>query len=234
MAKQLGRIRQNYTSLLTKQSFKNVHRNFVAAKQKVNEKNRYPPPTTLYFQKDNPYILVRALPEDYNETIALMWNAYCPYEPTISTLGLGRKKNPLLDEAALHCLAEGVSVLAKCKYTGKIVGACLNESSVPWDSDEKERIACKSACMQIRHLFHFWAYVQQAPKLWAKYDVQKIMEVSQVPSFYLLMLKRPAGSRFYNIIYVRSARKLFICSASCLSVRIIFSANSIPCFIQFG
>lgn len=107
-----------------------------------------------------------------------MWESYYPYEPTVTSLGLGVRKNPLLDEVALHCLAEGVSVLAKCKYTGKIVGGCVNGSSVPWDSAKLERIACSSACVQTRHLFHFWAYLQQAPKIFKRFDVQKIMEVS--------------------------------------------------------
>lgn len=109
-----------------------------------------------------------------------MWDSYYPHEPTVASLGLGQKRNALLDEVALHCLAEGVSVLAKCKYTGKIVGACLNGSSVPWDSEELDKIACGSACVQTRHLLHFWAFLQKAPQLWSKFDVQKIMEVSWI------------------------------------------------------
>lgn len=130
------------------------------------------------FQKENPYILLRARPGDYKETLDLLWDAYFPYEPTASCIGLGRKRNPMLDEEAQHCLAEGVSVIAKCKYTGKIVGGCLNESSTPWDPDRREKVACAAACMQLRHLFHFWAYLQRAPRLWEKFEVQKVMEVS--------------------------------------------------------
>lgn len=109
-----------------------------------------------------------------------MWQAYYPSEPTISSLGLGEKRNSVLDEMALRCLAEGVSVVAKCKYTGKIVGACLNESAVPWDADEKERIACRLSCERIQHILYFWAHVQKAPDLWKQFDVQKVLEVDNI------------------------------------------------------
>lgn len=85
----------------------------------------------------------------------------------------------MLDEEILHCLAEGMSVIAKCRYTGKIVGACLNESSTNWDPDKTEKLACAVSCVQLRHLLNFWAYLQRAPKLWNKFEVQKMLEVSR-------------------------------------------------------
>lgn len=107
-----------------------------------------------------------------------MWSSYFPHEPSASSIGLGNKRNPIIDEVLMRCLSEGLSVAAKCKYTGKIVGACLNESTVPWDPDKMDRLACSISCVKTRHLFHFWAFLQRAPKLWDKFQVQKVLEVS--------------------------------------------------------
>lgn len=150
--------------------------------------------------------MLRPRPNDYKETLELMWDAFFPHEPVIACLGLAQKRNPVLEETVLQCLAEGVSVIAKCKYTGKIVGGCLNESSVPWDPDIKERIACSASCVELRHLFHFWAFLQRAPKLWEKFDVQKVLEVSFLSYCRIFNMNCSGASRKMRELSVRICR----------------------------
>lgn len=182
MAKPLRIIKQNYAPLLTTLSIKNTFRNYAKAKPQVRTIKiiiSYYFTIEVYFQKDDPYILLRARPNDYKETMDVMYGSYFTQEPTFQSISYGGKKNALLDEVVLRALEEGVSVIAKCKYTGKIVAASINESTVPWNPEILDRIACSSTCIQLRHIFHFWAYLQQAPKLWEKFDVQKVLEVSK-------------------------------------------------------
>lgn len=106
-----------------------------------------------------------------------MWKAYYPDEPTASALGIGMKHNAVLDQHALQMLYEGVSVVAKCKYDGNIVGACINESTNPWDPDMSERFACNVACEKTRQLLLFWAHLEREPKIWQRFCTQKVFEV---------------------------------------------------------
>lgn len=108
-----------------------------------------------------------------------MWNSFYPDEPTTAGLGLGKKYNAVLEEHALHMLSEGVSLVAKCKYNGNIMGACINASTSPWDPDLLERFACNVACPETRQLLMFWAHLERAPDIWRRLCTQKVFEVDK-------------------------------------------------------
>ncbi|KAJ8980604.1 hypothetical protein NQ317_010815 [Molorchus minor] len=132
------------------------------------------------FQDDpfSRYIYLRATKNDYQEIINLMHTSYYPDEPTCACLNI--TENPLLDESALHSLAEGTSMVARCKFDGTLAGACINESTSPWDPDIKEKIACGVNCEQVKRLLLFYAHMQRLPDVWNKYSVQKVFEMSQL------------------------------------------------------
>ncbi|CAH1996457.1 unnamed protein product [Acanthoscelides obtectus] len=68
--------------------------------------------------------------------------------------------------------------VARCRYDGCIVGACINESSNPWDPSLKEKFACSVACPKVKQLMMFYAYLQKLPGLWENHDVQKVFEMA--------------------------------------------------------
>ncbi|KAK4880907.1 hypothetical protein RN001_004226 [Aquatica leii] len=133
--------------------------------------------TDKIFEGNKSCVVVRAQPQDHTCIAELMWKYYYPFEPTVSSLGLGEKFNPIFDEHALRDLAENLSVLAKCKQTGNISGVCINVSTCPWDADNYEKLAVSSACPQLRKLFKFYAYLHRAPCLFEKYGVDKLYEM---------------------------------------------------------
>ncbi|KAJ8951990.1 hypothetical protein NQ318_010736 [Aromia moschata] len=108
------------------------------------------------------YIFVRATKNDYREILSLMHDTYFKEEPTCHALGVTR--NALLDEGALNAMAEGVSVVARCKYDGALVGAAVNESTHPWDPDMKEKFACSVCCPKVKRLLLFYAHVQRVAR----------------------------------------------------------------------
>lgn len=70
-----------------------------------------------------------------------------------------------------------VILVAKCKYNGCIVGACINTSTNPWDPDMEEKLACKIQSDDIRKLILFYAHIMRVPDLWRCLGVQKVYEV---------------------------------------------------------
>ncbi|XP_023028095.1 uncharacterized protein [Leptinotarsa decemlineata] len=126
----------------------------------------------------SPYIILKPTKEDYETILKLMHEAYYPEEPTCFSLGIAR--NTVMDETALKNLAEGISLVARSKYDGCIVGACINETSNRWDPDLKEKLAASVQCSNVKQLLLFQAHIQRFPQLWDCYCVQKIFEISNL------------------------------------------------------
>ncbi|KAK5649310.1 hypothetical protein RI129_000339 [Pyrocoelia pectoralis] len=129
---------------------------------------------------ENPFLILRAQRQEYGCIMEMMWRFYYPDEPTVASLGLGHKYNPIFDEEALRCLTEGYSFVAKCKYTGDIVGACINNTACPWDPDQLDQMAKTMKDVNLRQLYHFYSYVQRAPLLWQQFGTTKIFEMNMV------------------------------------------------------
>ncbi|KAH1005823.1 hypothetical protein HUJ04_006737 [Dendroctonus ponderosae] len=131
----------------------------------------------------SPYIIVRAKQEDFREILKVMHEGYYDGEPTMAALNI--TPNAVLDERAIHAMTEGFTLVAKCKYNGCIVGACINESTNPWDPDMEEKLACTVECNNVRNLIMFYAHMMRVPDLWRCLGVQKVYEMSY------LFVKRP-------------------------------------------
>lgn len=162
MAKLLG---ETFTKIFCK----NVY--FNSVKQRESHK------LVQEIKKDIPVVVLPATKNEYPEILSMMWTSYYPHEPTTNYLGLGNKYNPAMDDCAMKTLTQGLTLVAKCKITGKIIGACLNEAASKWDSDLMDRLASTVSCKKTKQLFHFWAYVQRAPQLYEKFNVDTIFEV---------------------------------------------------------
>lgn len=128
----------------------------------------------------SPYIILRATKDDYKPIVDQMHESFYPDEPTAIALGLCNTNSNVLDEYTLKHLAEGISLVAKCKYDGCIAGACINMSNHPWDPALKEKLACNVKCTKVKKLLLFYAYAERMPDLWKCYDVQKIFTVDSI------------------------------------------------------
>ncbi|XP_017769447.1 PREDICTED: dopamine N-acetyltransferase-like [Nicrophorus vespilloides] len=129
---------------------------------------------------DDPFIVTRAATSEACDILDLMWDAYYPDEPTTSFLGLGRNRNSVFDDQALKVLAQGYSIVARCKYNGSLVGASLNSITVPWDPKMTEKFACTLSDDKMTKLFMFFAYLQKVPRLWERYCDLQVFEMANV------------------------------------------------------
>lgn len=107
-----------------------------------------------------------------------MWDSYHPHEPTTKSINLGYKHNSVFDDSAIKKLSQGYSYVAKCKYTGCIVGASINSIECKWDADDLDKFACTLKCKKTKELYHFWAYLQRVPNIYDKYCVDCVFEVT--------------------------------------------------------
>ncbi|KAJ8932858.1 hypothetical protein NQ314_014386 [Rhamnusium bicolor] len=107
---------------------------------------------------------VKATKDDYHDIIKLKHEAYYKDEPTCYSLGI--TQNAFMDEYTMSALTEGMTLVAKCKYNGDIVGAAINEATHPWDPDMREKFACNLRCAKVRQLQLFYAYIQRLPDIW--------------------------------------------------------------------
>ncbi|KAJ8918155.1 hypothetical protein NQ315_011612 [Exocentrus adspersus] len=126
----------------------------------------------------SPYIILRATKDDHLNILRLMQETYFVEEPTHYSLGV--TKNQVLNERALSALAENMTVISRCKYDGRIVGACINVSAHCWDPDVQEKLACGVRCPKVRQLLLFLAHMQRFPDIWRKYDVNKVFEMDMM------------------------------------------------------
>ena len=126
-------------------------------------------------EKEENVVIMRPIPDDYDEILCLKHNAYDPEEPSASSIGF--KPTPLFDEMTLDGLRKGLSLIARCKSSGEILGAALNETSHCWNADAMDKLACESQDVKSRQLLHFYAYLTRAADLWRKYCVDRIFQV---------------------------------------------------------
>jgi hypothetical protein len=167
-----------FRKLPIKHSSNFIKRNRTACHKKVLGGLAAIPLLTLSrFQKVQNYLIVRPTSDDYECILSLMRRAYYPEEPTTSSLLF--KPTVVFEDHTIQSLCEGYSLIARCKYNGDILGACINETTHCWDPDVKDSLACKVNDVKSRQLLHFYAYMQRVPDLWRKYGVQKIFEVQR-------------------------------------------------------
>lgn len=81
---------------------------------------------------------------------------------------LGLKLNKTLATRIMDRLNEGNSLVAKCKYTGRMLGVSLNETVKPWDSVLLARLAEKQECPKTKKLLMFYSFLEGAPRLFDK------------------------------------------------------------------
>ncbi|KAK9751376.1 Acetyltransferase (GNAT) family [Popillia japonica] len=127
-----------------------------------------------------PYVILRPDRESYDEILDIMWNCYFKDEPIVKSLGLGNKPNNIMDQHIMKSLSQGLSLIARCKYDGCIVGAVVNEGTCPWDPDIWDRFACTLCNVKLRQLYQFYAYLQRLPNLWNLACTQKIFEIAHL------------------------------------------------------
>ncbi|CAG9829707.1 unnamed protein product [Diabrotica balteata] len=145
--------------------------------------------------KFSQYLILKACINDYPKILESMHQYYYNFEPTCYSIGL--HQNSIMDQIAMQKMAEGMTLVARCKYDGHIVGAAINESSNPWDPDLKEKLACHINCPQMKHWLLFQAHLQRFPKLWDCMHVQKIFEMTYIfvkreiehPEFLMRMME---------------------------------------------
>lgn len=104
-----------------------------------------------------------------------MSKEYFPNEPTCKAAGL-TSCSILLDRILLN-LSQGYSLIARCKNTGKILGVALNEKTNPWDADLVDKMAHSVQCPNLKKILRFYAFLQRAPDIFDKYNVNEVFEV---------------------------------------------------------
>nr|CAI5862566.1 unnamed protein product [Callosobruchus analis] len=148
----------------------------------------------------SPYIILRATRDDYESVLQEMHESYYLDEPTFASLGI--QKNAFMDEDTMRMMAQGMTLVARCRYDSCIVGACINESSNPWDPALKEKFACSVSCPKVRQATLFYAYLQRLPGLWDCYGTQKVFEMSY------LFVKRDHRKKGIGLRLLRDSRAL--------------------------
>ncbi|XP_022919790.1 uncharacterized protein [Onthophagus taurus] len=130
--------------------------------------------------QSNSYIIIRPDKHNYSEIVDVMYDSYFRDEPIVRCLGVGKMPNSVLEEEIVRELSQGLSLIAKCKYDGCIVGGAINCGACPWDPDVMDKFACTLSNQKMRQLFQFWAYIQRAPNLWNLTCTRKIFEISHL------------------------------------------------------
>jgi len=130
--------------------------------------------------QDDPFIILRASPEDTEEILDLMWESYFPDEPITKSTGLHLQRNEIFDQETTNTLSKGISLIARCKYNGCLVGGCINNVLCPWDADMMEKFACTLKNEKMAELYMFFAYLIRAPDLFDKYCTSQVFEIQMV------------------------------------------------------
>lgn len=130
-------------------------------------------------------MIVRATSADCKPVTEALYKSYYPEEPTFVAAGLGGEHNCVFDDIVAKDLSEGLTLLARSKECGNIVGACINRRSCPWDPDQLDQFACNLACNKTRLLMHFYAHVARKPKIWERFRTNSVFEVRSKMCFLL-------------------------------------------------
>ncbi|KAK9870766.1 hypothetical protein WA026_009727 [Henosepilachna vigintioctopunctata] len=107
--------------------------------------------------KKIPYIMCQPMVEEFETVLDIVNRIYFRKEPSLKFLGI--KMNPFLERQFIDKLKEGVSIMAKCKYTGRIVGIALNETIKPWEHEIIAKQAKSQKCAKTKEMMMFWAYL---------------------------------------------------------------------------
>ncbi|KAL3276615.1 hypothetical protein HHI36_011987 [Cryptolaemus montrouzieri] len=107
-----------------------------------------------------------------------MKKEFYPNEPTCKAIGI-TDPTILLDKS-LAILSQGVSLVAKCRNTGKMLGLALNEKTMPWDIELYYKLADEVKCKKIKTLLKFYAYVLRSTNLFEKFNVPKVFEITNL------------------------------------------------------
>lgn len=107
-----------------------------------------------------------------------MEQSYFPDEPSTKSLEAGYAYHPVFEREVFETLEHGYSIVAKCKWTGCIVGAALNFATTDRYPHNLRKFACRVCDERIKHLLLFYAYLQEAPKLFDKYCEDQAFVVS--------------------------------------------------------
>ncbi|KAL3276616.1 hypothetical protein HHI36_011988 [Cryptolaemus montrouzieri] len=126
---------------------------------------------------DFPFIIEKAKLNEHDILVREMYRSFYPDEPV--SFALKFRCDPKLDELVYDALAENLSVVVKCKYSGDILAACINRTTNPWDPNILDRIAC-TLCSRGKSILHLRAHLMRAHDLWNYYGVQKIFDVQHV------------------------------------------------------
>ncbi|GLV41104.1 Agmatine N-acetyltransferase [Carabus blaptoides fortunei] len=124
------------------------------------------------------FVIVRVTPNDYQSVMELFWNSYFIAEPTTVAAGLANTRNVTFENKIMESMAQGMSLMVRCRYDGSVVGAAINTAMCPWDPDLMDEFADTCSCQRMSDLLHFLAHISRAPKLWTRFCETKIFEVS--------------------------------------------------------
>lgn len=118
--------------------------------------------------------------KDFNQIYRLMEEFYFPEEPTMKSIEFGNKYNPVLEKEVYETLEQGYSLVAKCVWTGCIVGACLNMAICEHYPEELKSYACKVKDEKTKQLLLFYSYLQEAPDLFDKYCAEQLFVIRAI------------------------------------------------------
>ncbi|KAL3265354.1 hypothetical protein HHI36_009562 [Cryptolaemus montrouzieri] len=132
-------------------------------------------------RKKTPYVICKPKLEEYPKILEVMERSYFREEPSLKFLGI--TMNSAMEKRIVDRLNEGNSLVAKCKYTGKLLGVAMNQTVKPWNHRILENLAREQTCPKTRELFLFYSYLQEAPKLFQKYHC--LFEIFEITNVFL-------------------------------------------------
>ncbi|KAG5317279.1 UD2B7 glucuronosyltransferase, partial [Pseudoatta argentina] len=120
-----------------------------------------------------------ALPDDYDNVMTFMCDAFYKDDPTMVNIGLSKQEpaSSLL-QIMYNEIREGMTLIVEEEEDECIIGAVVNAGSCPWDPDKFVEFARCCECGPSRDVIEFDAYVTGKPNLWERYCVLKIFECS--------------------------------------------------------
>ncbi|KAG5316659.1 DNAT acetyltransferase, partial [Acromyrmex insinuator] len=120
-----------------------------------------------------------ALPDDYDNVMTFMCDAFYKDDPTMVNIGLSKQEPPSsLLQIMYNEIREGMTLIVEEEEDECIIGAVVNAGSCPWDPDKFVEFARCCECGPTRDVIEFDAYVTGKPNLWERYCVLKIFECS--------------------------------------------------------
>lgn len=117
-------------------------------------------------QVDFDYTVSIAKPQDVDHVVRFLKKTFFQREPLVKSLGLALNFDPILEKIIEEDLKLGCTLLAFSPgKERKIVGVCVNEKCIPWESTELEKLACQTENTKVQYLLHMWALMARESKL---------------------------------------------------------------------